>query len=1247
MMAASSGFTGASQEAKASATNAEDEFGSFAAADRLSDPFGDVYGADADFGTFEGPTAAVDSSLAPPTLLPSISGEVDPFADITGGLRAARETEGRTTEPAANSGLDTSSGAGTTATSTSAILDLVWGNTKQDTEANVLSMSSSSVASASSVSRTASTPSGFSLPPPPSTKFATFPSTSTATPETSTGDLLSFSPVQASAPSDPFFGINSNTSETSAAAPAFGNDELFTLTETPPLSTTSSSAPTSLQGSFASLHEDMKPPMLSPSTPGSVEVRTSPRDPFAEHTTRSFGSLSSSFVSVGAMDDAPGQKGIHASFSALAPVTPEANGTILARSPSSAPPSLRSSFKMTDGFMGFGSAADESDEMDPFAEAGLAAPEEIPLAEALAAWSTSAEPTEQGIERGDHEKTEEEDATPKHEVSGGNPNDYIGTTSVTAERRDTLDIDQAEELPYTKADSIDAWNSVDTTAEHTDHKVLDCSVTEEPLAPVSFDITTADSEATDAFDFAPLTESIGGMNDNKNLVGMIADDGDNEIQLDDDGCDSDENDVPTRLVGQSNNIQLKAKRVCLKCVFLTRYLQPQLDDDGCDSDENDAPVTADEIGWTEQQHSVEDEEGLLEMRISDTLLTTSVTDPEDDIAGRVQSPSDVVSDEKALLSHDVFNTPAATPADFLGNVRERDVGSVPGTIKKDDQTQETETISDDFGDFGGFEATTPPTTTARIVSDPFPLGPSPSPTPVHNMLVEDDDDDFGDFVVSKPSATGEDGGFADFAHSAESRDDDDFGDFGDFEQNNGHDFTDFQQSSAKTFGDDDNDFDDFSPAIIPSPATRPEVLPTPSFSKSELSTFFNGALSTESLPAISLDQPESPKDAKDAVTIQEVSTDFVESVFRSVWDKYIAIVCATHGQSSSSSSSPLSSAPEPTETGERVCLGKKSTRASKYLKYVLSEKIQEASRQNGVFSHGSEKHQMYVDVVASGDSDRMRATLKELQDALFHNSVNDAMMRIAKQAALSAKAKIAEQAAQQQASSRGGSLFSTTRHLLSRGGGAGGAHGPSSSGNDNKADHAGADTPTGASVQKLARFSFTNSLDDSANGHHGAHNGDERRSEGSDHTGHSSGSDSEATGDSRTRSQTLSNSGSSSGGLMKKFQDRFSFASSRHRPRFVRLRRKGQSGEEVRKMELNLDSISGGLDEVKWKCAMFLYDVEEVAHVAPSQISIVAYPSKQPLAGKSDRSALTKLVKPDTIWTVDIGANNSDMLNEW
>ncbi|POM59521.1 LOW QUALITY PROTEIN: hypothetical protein PHPALM_31737 [Phytophthora palmivora] len=1217
-MAASSGFTGAHSSTDAD----DDDFGSFAAAERLSDPFGDVYGADADFGDFEAPSTADNSSslmsfspvtvpattIAPPTLLPSISGEIDPFADITGGLGAATDVEGSSMETTGNAGRAATSGADTTtSTSTSYVgdlgLGLGWGNSKQDTETNVLSMSSTSVSSASAaVSRTASTPNGFSLPPPPSTKFATFPSASASTPEASTGDLLSFSPVQASAPSDPFFGISNDTSE---ATPTFGNDDLFTLTATPPLSTTSSSAPTSLRGSFASLHEEMKPPVLSPSTPESVEVA---HDPCAERTTRSFGSLSSSFVSVGAMDDTA-RNGAHASFSTFTSATHEVNTTIVVTpSPSSAPPSLRSSFKMTDGFMGFATTADESDEIDPFAEAGLAAPEEIPLAEALAAWSTNAEPDEQEDDKGDHEKPEEEDGTEKHDAAAGG--DLIDDVGTSGERRNDLDVIGQTELAEpadTDANSLDAWQSVDTASsvvtERTGQDVFDCSFTKDQQvssAPIDATVTSVESESVEAFEFAPLTESINPVKDDKNVADKIADDRDTEINS----------------LGLQDNA---------------------FDDDNSNSDEDDDPVAADEIVWPEQQSSAEVKEDFLEMGKSDTLpFTTPTTD------ASFESVDDV-SDETASLHYDV---PTATPVDLVGSVNECNEDFAPEGTKKEDQVQKTEVNSGDFGDFGGFAVAAPLPGTATIASGVTPWGPSPSPTPVQNMLVEDEDNEFGDFAVSKPSATVEDDGFADFAHSTEPSGDDSFGDFGDFEQSNGDDFMDFQHSSADAFGNDNNNFGDFTPAIAPSPVTT-ATLPVLTFSKSELSAFFNGAFSTEPLPAISLDQPESPINARDADTIQEASTDFIEDVFRSMWNEFIAIVAATGCQSPPSSSGSLSPVPESTDSGERVRLGRKTTRASKYLKYVLSEKIQEASRQNEIFSHGSEKHQMYVGFVASGDADRMRAALKELQDALFHNSVNDAMMRIAKQAALSAKAKIAEQAAQQQASSRGGSLFSTTRHLLSRGGGAGGAHGPSSSGNDSKADHAGADTPTGASVQKLARFSFANNHEDSANGNHGANNGDERGSEGSDHT---SGSDSEMTGsagDSRTRSQTLSNSGSSSGGLMKKFQDRFSFASSRHRPRLVSLRRKGQSSEEVRKMELNLDSISGGLDEVKWKCAMFLYDVEEVAHVAPSQISIVAYPSKQPLTGKTDRSALTKLVKPDTIWTVDIGANNSDMLNEW
>ncbi|KAF1772731.1 hypothetical protein GQ600_13939 [Phytophthora cactorum] len=1219
MMAASPGFTGAStghpdgstsfppsQEAHHSSNDGtDDEFSSFAAAERLSDPFGDVYGAEADFGDFmgqeqsDGPSAAAESSslmsfspvtapvssTAPPTLLPSISGEVDPFADITGGLGAVTDSvevadpKTETVESFTSQTTTTAVAPTSTSSATSAILDLVWGNTAQDTEINPLSMSSASVGSAAgNVSRTASSPSGFTLPPPPSTKFATFPSTSaSATPEASVGDLLSFSPVQASTPSDPFFGISNETSETSVA---FGNDELFALTATPPLSTTSSSAPTSLRGSFASIHEELKPPVLSPSTPESVEVTASPRGPFAERTTRSFGSLSSSFVSVGTMEDSARK---HASFGAFTSATPErALTSSVASSPSSAPPSLHSSFKMTEGFVGFASAAEDSDEVDPFAEAGLAAPQEVPLAEALAAWNTSAEPAVPSEEEGSSQegKSQEKMFENKNKQfhSGSSDADSVEQRSDTSET-----IDQTEATMEESQDGA-------TTTDHSDEKAIDGVLSQEwqGVTVIESPAEIAESERPS---FMAFTESIEVVGATEDALFQIADENDDEVHT----HDSQDN------VFEGN------------------------------SDEDDTPiVSSDDIVWSAAEQSTIEEK-------PDSFETSPPATVEESFKSAGFGSGGSVSDDSSPHHYSLSASPSASdtaPAEFPVC---SDKGAAIETLKE--ETQEKTAGGDegeDFGDFGGFEAATPPMISATIIPDASPWGSFPT---VQNMPIDDEEESFGDFAgTSAPPAVADDG-FADFAQSTEPDGDDDFGDFGDFTQssaNNEEGFSGFQQSDSQAFGEDDGGFGDFAPAVAPTfVVATPSVLSAPSFTKTELLSFFNEAFPTEAVPSSTVAELDSPTDVNDVDAAQDLSTEFVEDVFRAMWDEYISIVASTGRLSSSSSGST-----EPNDNTERLRLGRKTTRASKYLKYVLSEKVQEASRQNGIFSHGSERHQMYIGYAASGDADRMRAALKELQDALFHSSVNDAMMRIAKQAALSAKAKIAEQAAQQQASSRGGSLFSTTRHLLSRGGAAA-AHGPSC--NDSKGDHAGADTPTGASVQKLARFSFTNSNDDTANGHRGANTGEERGSEGSDHTGHSSGSDSEATGDSRTRSQTLSNSGSN-GGLMKKF---LSFGSSRHRPRFVNLRRKGQSGEEVRKMELNLDSISGGLDEVKWKCAMFLYEVEEVAHVAPSQISILSYPSKQPLMGKTDRSALTKLVKADTIWTVDIGANNSDMLNEW
>jgi hypothetical protein len=1201
IMAASSGS--AADKAPA---DAEDEFGSFAAAERLSDPFGDVYGADADFvgGSSEaaGPPAATNSSspfspltapaaaTAPPTLLPSISGEVDPFADITGGLGAVVNASSKKTETKRDFGSDSTSlkAVAATPTSTSSILDLVWGSSSQETELNPLSMSNSSVEG--KTSRTAANPSGFVLPPPPATKFATFPS-ATRTPEAATGDLLSFSPVQASAPSDPFFGITNNASETTAPTPAFGNDELFAMTETPPLSAASSSAPTSLHGSFSSLHEDVNSSAALSSAP---EVKTSPRDLNAERTTRSFGSLSSSFVSVGAMEESAGHNGAHASISTFTGASAgETTISTTTPSPSSAPPSLHSSFKISDRFLGFASTTDEADEVDPFAEAGLAAPEEVPLAEALAAWSSSAEP----VVDSDEEKTQ---VSASDEVAQS-----VEKQQSLDESSDDIGSAVEEEEPHGVLTAASTERNIKVAAN--DGSEVEQHIPSVSVSQLSGDVIESEAQAFDEslepFDVAGGSASVEGMavdaNEEIHALGL------QDSAFEDDQCESD------------------------------------------GAEDAGSLVSGNEIVWPAPQHFVEETNDSVEEEQADSFALAAAAEVSDD----------------AQQQHDPFGAPPSANDNAL------EAFAVSSDQPNDDTAAESNDGSDakqvidgdvDFDDFGGFEAGSAPTIDASIVPDASPWDSVPLPTPVQSVPTGDEvsDDGFGDFAVAPPSTAAENpasatvanDGFADFAQGVEPSGSDDFGDFGDFSQtsiNDAQGFTDFQQSASPGFGADDDDFGDFAPAVTPATVVAPLALEAPSFSKTELSTFFKEAFATDPVPISSVSQPGSPTDVADTDIVQDMSMDFVQDVFRSMCDEYAYIIAST-GRQSSSSLGSLSSGPDSRDNGEGARANKKCTRASKYLKYVLSEKIQEASRQNGIFPHGSERHQMYVEFAASGDADRMRAALKELQDALFHNSVNDAMMRIAKQAALSAKAKIAEQAAQQQANSRGGSLFSTTRHLLSRG--AAGTHGPGSSGNDAKSDHTGADTPTGASVQKLARFSFTNSHDDAASAHRGVNGGEERGSEGSDHTGHSSGSDSEAAasaGDSRTRSQTLSNSGGGNGGLMKKFQDRFSFASSRHRPRFVSLRRKGQSGEEVRKMELNLDAISGGLDEVKWKCAMFMYDVEEVTHVAPSQIKILSYPSKLPLTGKTDRSALSKMVKPDTIWTVDIGANNSDMLNEW
>ncbi|KAI9922114.1 hypothetical protein PsorP6_001928 [Peronosclerospora sorghi] len=1063
-MAASSGLRSASPGPSAcsernSDTNynaddvIDDGFGSFAAAEPLSDPFGDVYGIEADFGAFQGGSesqeASPDVSLTtqsssfmsfsplvsnggPPTLVPSLSGEIDPFADVAGGFRDTTSYKKNEEKPIqlmdnVERKLTIEKQAGALNSTTRGILDMALSTKSQETAINSSTLSTTSVKNATT--ERASPSSNFVVLPPLNTSDATT-------------DLLSFSPLQATVSTDPFFELENDIQENSAAACASNSDDVFPTTATPPPSLSSSTS-ASLRRSFAALHDDAKPPGFSTSLYSQLEAKAALLDPFAARMTPSLVLSHSSVDSIEAMEDVADLNGVRTLMGTCSRASPEAESSL------SATPSVQRSFVTTDPAGSFASAAEEVDSVDPFAAAGLAAPDEVPLAEALATWTTAADTT---VEENENDNVEEKNMEDTQKRTSANapdetkPEHLMDTLTIVTERSDSEETDG------------------EFTTKHQTTEVCSSNLTTE----------------SDVKDW--VNEPCSRTNDRDNV--------------------------------------------------------------------------ADDF-----------QSGALDVAVSDDKVTVTTE-----------------NESRSLV----------TGADGRNNV-------------------------------SALESAAASTNPTSVTSDQSPSGMFSSSSPEQQAICAEDDE-FGDFVESAPmsasAATADGDTFGDFAWNVEPSEEDDFGNFGDFEQSSINDFDDFQQSS----GANDTGFGDFSVASAPS-------APALSLTKSEWAAFFEKAFPTKELPAPLPHKSKSPQkiEMKASESTLPSSMDVLHDMFRSAWKEFISMLPVQQSSSSGSCHNVL----ESNSSDESVPLNTSTKRASKYLRYVLSEKIQEASKQNGIFTHGSEQHQMYVRLAASGDAERMYAALKELQDALFHHSVHEAMMRIAKQAALSAKAKIAEQAAQQQGNSRGGSLFSTTRHLLSRGN-TGSSYGPGTSGSDIKAELGGADTPTGASIPKSARHMPTNQHEASTTGQRGTHT-EERGSEGSDHTVHSSGSDSEvvSTVDSRARSHAHL---SSNGGLMKKFQDRFSFASSKQRPRFVGLRKKGQAVGEVRQMELNLDAISGGLDEVKWKCALFLYDVEEVTHVAPAQIKLVAYPSKQPLTGKTDRSAITKLIKPGTIWTVDIQA---------
>ncbi|RHY09142.1 hypothetical protein DYB36_006543 [Aphanomyces astaci] len=319
-------------------------------------------------------------------------------------------------------------------------------------------------------------------------------------------------------------------------------------------------------------------------------------------------------------------------------------------------------------------------------------------------------------------------------------------------------------------------------------------------------------------------------------------------------------------------------------------------------------------------------------------------------------------------------------------------------------------------------------------------------------------------------------------------------------------------------------------------------------------------------------------------------------------------------------------------------------------KAALAQKVNEAVVHHALFSETSTAYAEYQSTIHSSDRSAILAALRKLQLDIFEDMSTKATLSMAEQAALSAQASIASHA-QQHKDKAPGLKFQFAWHSKDK---------PD---HDDRVASIRVLTPTGASISKLHRNSFSNmhatTNTASGGGSEGEHtsgsdgDGDnwETASATSDCTTGGTADDHRPSQPSRTGSGSLAGAVTGSG-LMKKLSTKLGFsslrstlslASTKTKVVSLSLRRKGDSA--VRTFEAPMDSISGGFDELKWKCAVFLYDADEVAAVAPSQIQVIG--SNGVTVSSTDRFALQKLLKDKgTVWTVDVGTDAKESTSD-
>lgn len=69
---------------------------------------------------------------------------------------------------------------------------------------------------------------------------------------------------------------------------------------------------------------------------------------------------------------------------------------------------------------------------------------------------------------------------------------------------------------------------------------------------------------------------------------------------------------------------------------------------------------------------------------------------------------------------------------------------------------------------------------------------------------------------------------------------------------------------------------------------------------------------------------------------------------------------------------------------------------------------------------------------------------------------------------------------------------------------------------------------------------------------------------------------------------------------------------------------------------IDLTTLSGGFDELKWYCASKVYDEQTVLEIPPSKIEFYTHPKGKRLHSRQPRVMLNTVLKPNTTWSIKL-----------